>query len=84
MNTEKNNEFKNKSNETLEKCSQRVYSILKDTNWNVEYVYPTYKGVILRICLNGKKKYGVGFSLEGANQIRKRVIHDKRKNRRLI
>ena len=55
MNTEKNNEFKNKSNETLEKCSQRVYSILKDTNWNVEYVYPTYKGVILRICLNGKR-----------------------------
>ena len=41
MNTEKNNEFKNKSNETLEKCSQRVYSTLKDTNWNVEYVYPT-------------------------------------------
>ena len=55
MNTEKNNEFKNKSNETFEKCSQRVSTILKDTNWSVEYVYPTYKGVILRICLNGKR-----------------------------
>lgn len=55
MNTEKINEFKNKSKETLEKCSQRVSAILKDTNWNVEYVCPTYKGANLRISLNGKR-----------------------------
>lgn len=31
MNTEKNNELMNKSNETFEKCSQRVSDILKET-----------------------------------------------------
>lgn len=55
MNTERNNEFMNKSNEIIEKCSQRVSAILKDTNWKVECVDPTYKGANISIYLDGER-----------------------------
>lgn len=55
MNTEKNNELMNKSNETFEKCSQRVSDILKETNWKVECVDSTYKGAKITISLDGER-----------------------------
>ena len=55
MNTERNNEFMNKSNEIFEKCSQRVSVILKDTNWKVECVDSTYKGANISISLDGER-----------------------------
>lgn len=55
MNTEKSNEFMNKSNEIFEKCSQRVSEILKETNWKLERVDPTYKGAYIAISLDGER-----------------------------
>lgn len=55
MNTERSNELMNKSNEIFEKCSQRVSAILKDTNWKVECVDPTYKGANISISLDGER-----------------------------
>lgn len=55
MNTERSNELMNKSNEIFEKCSQRVSAILKDTNWKVECVDPTYKGANISIYLDGER-----------------------------
>lgn len=55
MNTERSNELMNKSNEIFEKCSQRVSAILKDTNWKVVCVDPTYKGANISIYLDGER-----------------------------
>ena len=55
MKTEKNNEFMNKSDVIFEKCSQRVSEILKETNWKLERVDPTYKGVYISISLDGER-----------------------------
>lgn len=55
MNTEMNNELMNKSNETFEKCSQRVSAILRDTNWKVECVDSTYKGAKITISLDRER-----------------------------
>lgn len=52
MNTEMDNELMNKSNETFEKCSQRVSAILRYTNWKVECVDSTYKGAKITISLD--------------------------------
>lgn len=55
MNNEKNNELMNKSNEIFEKCSQRVSTILKDTNWKVECVDATYRAAKIAISLDGER-----------------------------
>lgn len=55
MNTKKNNDLMNKSNEIFEKCSQRVSAILKDTNWKVECVDTTYRSAKIAISLNGER-----------------------------
>lgn len=55
MNTERNNELMNKSNEIFEKCAQRVSEILKDTNWKVECIDSTYKGANISISLDGER-----------------------------
>lgn len=55
MNTERNNELMNKTNEIFEKCAQRVSEILKDTNWNVECIDSTYKGANISISLDGER-----------------------------
>lgn len=55
MNTEMNNELMDKSNETFEKCSQRVSAILRDTNWKVECVDSTYKGAKITISLDRER-----------------------------